>query len=62
MKVAAALTALIVAGMLAGCTNNNAEGTDVAVKRVTVNGKTIDCIVMDGTSSGGISCDWEHPR
>ena len=63
-RTAATLAALTVI-TLSGCVwepDNPNEGTGLHYEEFTTeDGRRIPCAVYKGYSSGGLSCDWEHP-
>lgn len=35
-----------------------AEDGDVQVVQITVDGRTVNCVIVDTYNGGGITCDW----
>lgn len=64
-RLTAATLAVLTVITLGGCVyepDNPNEGTDLHYKEFTTkDGRRIPCAVYKGYSSGGLSCDWEHP-
>lgn len=64
-RLTAATLALLTVITLGGCVcepDNPNEGTDLYYREFTTkDGRRIPCAVYIGYSSGGLSCDWQHP-
>lgn len=64
-RTAAALTALLCAASLSGCSepepppaDKPTNPTGFSVETINVNGRQVTCITWSDYKKGGLSCDW----